>query len=119
MILGGIVWIFGFCNIFGITQMARLLSKLKKYWSIRNLHQWHFYNKSTGLYTRNWTVALKKNYQYVSVKMGRDFFQIRFIIGQVSLNSFNCLDDRLIFLQQTAKNKVCKLFGEYDHKSKW
>lgn len=50
--------------------------------------------------------------------MGRDLFQIGFIIGQVPVNSFNNLDDRVTFLQETAKNKVCKLFGEYDHKSK-
>lgn len=50
--------------------------------------------------------------------MGRNLFQIGFIEGQVPLNSFNSLDDRVTFLQKTAKNKVCQLSGEYDHKSK-
>lgn len=50
--------------------------------------------------------------------MERVLFQAGFIVGQVPLNSSNNLDDRVTFLQKTAKNNVCKLFGEYDHKSK-
>lgn len=52
------------------------------------------------------------------LKMGRDLFQIVFIIGQVPRNGLNNLDDIAAFLQETAKKKVCKHFGEHGHKSK-
>lgn len=113
-----LAWILRMSNGFGIIEMAWLPKKLKKYWYRCNLHQWHFTANGLVHVQQIRAVSLKKNYQYVSVKMGKYLLQVGFIVGQVPLNSFSNLDVRVTFLQETAKNRPCKLFGEYDHKSK-